>query len=316
MRQGRSRRTSCNTGALCSVCAHGSGERTWDGERRQPFYSNSSECLVAFLAAQAAAKECAALEDGILLHASSSASDGRGGVPSAHSSSSGGGGGGGSVLLDIINVMKSSNGSAGGGKSQQQLGLNVVWESIEALPPIEQLEFSSRTKTLHEYELLQVLGTGQFAEVQACRARADGKAASPVFAIKHISKAHIVSVSNMKRTLRRIKRVGTEIAVMGILSSTCVRRRRRFIPAVAVPARAPPRACPRTEKTRRVGCQIVRACEPRRRALVVVSASLHVVVFRPSDRDGARVVFCSFPSSVGRALGLVAWLGLSALSST
>ena len=136
----------------------------------------------------------------------------------------GGGGGGGSVLLDIINVMKSSNGSAGGGKSQQQLGLDAVWESIEPLPPIEQLEFLSRTKTLHEYELLQALGTGEFAEVQACRARADGKAASPVFAIKHISKAHIVSVSNMKHTLRRIKRVGTEIAAMRILSSTCVSR--------------------------------------------------------------------------------------------
>ena len=127
-----------------------------------------------------------------------------------------------------------------GEAQRQQLELDAAWGAIVALPAVVPLEFSPGLKTLRQYELLQELGKGEFAEVQACRRVADGGPASPVFAIKHISKARIVLTSNMKRTLRQIKYVGTELAAMRILSSTCVRRQEwddTVVPAVAEVAR-------------------------------------------------------------------------------
>jgi predicted heme/steroid binding protein len=129
-----------------------------------------------------------------------------------------------------------------GEAQRQQLELDAAWGAIEALPEVVPLEFSPRAKTLCQYELLQELGKGEFAEVQACRRVADGGGgASPVFAIEHISKARIVFTNNMKRTLRRIKHVGTELAAMRILSSTCVPR--RGWGAAVVPSSASPSWC-------------------------------------------------------------------------
>ena len=51
---------------------------------------------------------------------------------------------------------------------------------------------------------------GEFAKVQACRRRGE----TVVRACKHISKARLICQSNVKRTLRRVRRVGTEIEAM------------------------------------------------------------------------------------------------------
>ena len=54
------------------------------------------------------------------------------------------------------------------------------------------------------------LGEGEFAKVQACRRRGE----TVVRACKHISKQRLICQSNVKRTLRRVRRVGTEIEAM------------------------------------------------------------------------------------------------------
>jgi hypothetical protein len=40
-----------------------------------------------------------------------------------------------------------------------------------------------------------------------------------MYAVKHISKARLICTSNIKRTLRRMRRVGTEIEAMRALKS-------------------------------------------------------------------------------------------------
>ena len=187
-----------------------------------------------------------------------------------------------------------------GEAQRQQLELDAAWGAIEALPEVVPLEFSPRAKTLCRYELLQELGKGEFAEVQACRRVADGGGgASPVFAIKHISKARIVFTNNMKRTLRRIKHVGTELAAMRILSSTCVRR--RGWAAAVVPSSASPSWCDARDaraggRRLRIPCgrregSFVRGVACRRRSRCrVPSSRLARVLLKYACREDATVV--------------------------
>ena len=64
-----------------------------------------------------------------------------------------------------------------------------------------------------DWKLLRKLGAGEFAQVQGCQRRGD----STIYACKHIDKAKLVCTSNIKRTLRRVQRVGTEISAMRAL---------------------------------------------------------------------------------------------------
>jgi hypothetical protein len=58
---------------------------------------------------------------------------------------------------------------------------------------------------------------GEFAAVQQGRRR--GEARAPLVAIKHIDKAHLVCPTDTKRTVRRVRRVGTEIKAMQAVDS-------------------------------------------------------------------------------------------------
>jgi hypothetical protein len=59
--------------------------------------------------------------------------------------------------------------------------------------------------------------TGEFAKVQSCRKTGDSRAT--VLAVKHISKSRLICSTNIKRTLRRVRRVGVEIRAMQVIDS-------------------------------------------------------------------------------------------------
>ena len=91
-----------------------------------------------------------------------------------------------------------------------------MWEGVHAVPP---MQHGILTKTrLADWELLRGLGEGEFAKVQSCRRAGD----PTIYACKHIIKARLVCASNIKRTLRRVRRVGTEITAMKKLRHKCV----------------------------------------------------------------------------------------------
>ena len=86
--------------------------------------------------------------------------------------------------------------------------LDSMWEGVDAVPPVQR-DVLSKTR-LTDWDLMRGLGEGEFAKVQACRRRGE----TVVRACKHISKQRLICQSNVKRTLRRVRRVGTEIEAM------------------------------------------------------------------------------------------------------
>ena len=90
--------------------------------------------------------------------------------------------------------------------------LDSMWEGVDAVPPVQR-DVLSKTR-LTDWDLMRGLGEGEFAKVQACRRRGE----TVVRACKHISKQRLICQSNVKRTLRRVRRVGTEIEAMLLLS--------------------------------------------------------------------------------------------------
>ena len=100
------------------------------------------------------------------------------------------------------------------------LSLESLWAAVECIPPV-QVDILSKN-AVGDYELLRSLGEGEFAKVQACRK--GGLPNAPVVAVKHISKSRLVSASNMKRTVKRIRRVGDEIEAMRAVDSPYICR--------------------------------------------------------------------------------------------
>ena len=86
-----------------------------------------------------------------------------------------------------------------------------MWEKIDGVPPVR--SDALKNSCLAEWQLLQPLGKGEFAEVQACRRQND----ATVYVCKHICKARLVKPSNVRHTLRRVRRVGSEITAMRLL---------------------------------------------------------------------------------------------------
>lgn len=85
---------------------------------------------------------------------------------------------------------------------------DTMWDSVAAVP---ELRPDALSKThCGDWKLLRKLGAGEFAQVQGCQRRGD----STIYACKHIDKSKLVCTSNIKRTLRRVHRVGTEITAM------------------------------------------------------------------------------------------------------
>ena len=85
---------------------------------------------------------------------------------------------------------------------------DTMWDSVAAVP---ELRPDALSKThCGDWKLLRKLGAGEFAQVQGCQRRGD----STLYACKHIDKSKLVCTSNIKRTLRRVHRVGTEITAM------------------------------------------------------------------------------------------------------
>ena len=88
---------------------------------------------------------------------------------------------------------------------------DTMWDSVAAVP---ELRPDALSKThCGDWKLLRKLGAGEFAQVQGCQRRGD----STIYACKHIDKSKLVCTSNIKRTLRRVHRVGTEISAMRAL---------------------------------------------------------------------------------------------------
>jgi len=96
--------------------------------------------------------------------------------------------------------------------------LVTMWEGVDAVPALRE-NILTKTK-LGDWDLLRMLGEGEFAKVQSCRRAGD----PTTYACKHISKARLVCASNIKRTLRRVRRVGTEITAMRSVNHRCICR--------------------------------------------------------------------------------------------
>ena len=79
---------------------------------------------------------------------------------------------------------------------------------MKAVPPVQTDPGVFTPQQLGQYKLLHSIGEGEFAKVQACRRL---RGSDEVLAAKHIVKSKLISTSNVKRTVRRVKRVGTEI---------------------------------------------------------------------------------------------------------
>ena len=86
-----------------------------------------------------------------------------------------------------------------------------MWEKIDGVPPLQ--HGALKNSCLAEWQLLQPLGKGEFAEVQACRRQGE----STTYVCKHICKARLVKPSNVRHTLRRVRRVGAEITAMRLV---------------------------------------------------------------------------------------------------
>lgn len=95
-----------------------------------------------------------------------------------------------------------------------------IWANVESIPPV-QADILSESR-VGQYDLLRLLGEGEFAKVQSARKR--GEPGAQTVAVKHISKSRLICASNIKRTLRRIRRVGTEIEAMRAVDSPWVCR--------------------------------------------------------------------------------------------
>ena len=85
-----------------------------------------------------------------------------------------------------------------------------AWATAEGLPAVV-ASIASRTR-VGQYSLGKELGQGEFAVVQSCT---DGAGAE--YAIKHINKKKLIC-TKPARTLRRIRRVGSEITAMRLLN--------------------------------------------------------------------------------------------------
>lgn len=96
--------------------------------------------------------------------------------------------------------------------------LESLWASVEAVPPV-QTDILTKS-SVGSYDLLRSLGEGEFAKVQSCRKTGDSRAT--VLAVKHISKSRLICSTNIKRTLRRVRRVGVEIRAMQVIDSPYV----------------------------------------------------------------------------------------------
>ena len=88
---------------------------------------------------------------------------------------------------------------------------DTMWEGVAAVPAMR----SDALSKTHcgDWKLGRKLGAGEFAQVQGCQRRGD----PTIYACKHIDKSKLVCTSNIKRTLRRVQRVGTEISAMRAL---------------------------------------------------------------------------------------------------
>ena len=94
-----------------------------------------------------------------------------------------------------------------------------IWKSVKAVPPVQTDPGIFTPQQLGQYKLLHSIGEGEFAKVQACRRL---RGSDEVLAAKHIVKSKLISTSNVKRTVRRVKRVGTEIEAMRLIDDQFV----------------------------------------------------------------------------------------------
>ena len=85
-----------------------------------------------------------------------------------------------------------------------------MWISAEALPAVDDSIISD--DSIGPYTVGQLLGKGEFASVYSC---VDESGAE--YAIKCIDKANLVNARKLTRTIRRIRRVGSEITAMHVL---------------------------------------------------------------------------------------------------
>ena len=100
-----------------------------------------------------------------------------------------------------------------------------AWGRVPELPEIDAglpPEGCATNARVGAYDAREFLGKGEFAKVHACVARRDAAAAPPPaapaagapLALKTISTEQRVHRSDAQRTLRRNRRVGTEIKAM------------------------------------------------------------------------------------------------------
>lgn len=94
------------------------------------------------------------------------------------------------------------------------MDLKSMWESVENIPPSDSNIESKDGLTVGPYTVGDKLGDGEFASVHSCW---KGDKKTPSYAIKKIGKAKLVRSGDAKRSIRRIRRIGTEIEAMLLL---------------------------------------------------------------------------------------------------
>ena len=99
-----------------------------------------------------------------------------------------------------------------------------AWTRVEGLPEVED-NVASLTE-VGTYRLGEELGRGEFAVVQRCTNTAGAE-----YAIKHIAKRKLICRRSTARTLRRIRRLGSEITVMRALHHRSASRAPSLSPA-------------------------------------------------------------------------------------
>ena len=122
-------------------------------------------------------------------------------------------------------TMKHRNGSktpgriACGHDESEADGFSTMWD-LKELPPVDPTIVEERglVHELHEWTLEKKIGKGEFATVYACRKKGQAE----TFACKMIHKDRVYATADRAKRLRSVRRIGTEIEAMKMLSHDSV----------------------------------------------------------------------------------------------
>ncbi|KAJ1456955.1 kinase-like domain-containing protein [Pelagophyceae sp. CCMP2097] len=94
-----------------------------------------------------------------------------------------------------------------------------IWATLHSVPSRDD-GLDEDDKRIAGYEILEPLGRGEFAEVFCCRSLVRDPGEPRTYALKRISKARLNQHSDVRRRIRSIKRVDSEIDAMRRLSGS------------------------------------------------------------------------------------------------